>query len=190
MVSLSVVSPPPRHPNTPETFFPLDQLSTPAFSPSESYTAQMNVPKNEGDDSFAKFSFSAQLRRGLRWAKAADDFFIARWAPNSDSINTPPEGNISPTVRAASVPSGATSDPASISFGDLASRLALMDQRLSGNSRLDPVELQLQNPADSGPSVLADRAASLFAISARRYRTPAGPLVLRVPFPAIYKRGR
>jgi hypothetical protein len=44
---------------------------------------------------------------------------IVRWAPNGDTVDTPSGGNISPTVRAVSVPSSATSESnaANISFG-------------------------------------------------------------------------
>ena len=105
-------------PNTPETFFPLDQLSTLAFSPSESslvYTAEVKAPENEGDDSFAKFRILPDYGEGYIGRKCPM-IFIALLVPNSCPVHTPSEDNIFPTVWAVSLPSSATSEAANISF--------------------------------------------------------------------------
>ena len=80
------------------------------------YTAEANAPENESDDSFAKFRFLPDYGEGYIGRKRPT-IFIARWAPNGDSVDTPSEGSISPIVRAVSVPSSATSNAANISFG-------------------------------------------------------------------------
>jgi prolyl oligopeptidase family protein len=184
--------PPPKHTNKPETFFPLDQLSTLAFSPSESllvYTAEANAPENEGDDSFAKFRFMPDYGEGYIGRKRPT-IFIVRWVPNGDSVDALSGGNVSPTVRAVSVPSSATSNATDISFGQAqfvaddtlfatgyeysedGRRLGIMAcfnrPTAIWELKFDPVELQLQHAADSEPSVLADPTAALTAISATK----------------------
>lgn len=96
-----------------------DQLSTLAFSPSETslvYTAEANAPENEGDDLFAKFRYLPDYGEGYVGRKRPT-LFVARWAPNSESLDALSGGNSTstPTVRAICV-SGGTSDVA-ISFG-------------------------------------------------------------------------
>ncbi|KAI0270896.1 hypothetical protein BGY98DRAFT_1179673 [Russula aff. rugulosa BPL654] len=105
--------------------------------------------------------------------------FIARWASNSDSVDTPSKGDISesPTVRDVSVPRSPTSIAANICFGrahfvmdvtlfvigyecsEDRRRLGIK-ARFNGPTAIwelksDPIELQLQHPVDSEPSVLA-----------------------------------
>jgi hypothetical protein len=71
------------------------------FSPSESSlvsTVEENAPENDSEDSFAKFRFlpdhgEVYIRR------KRSTVFIARWTPNSDSVDTTSEGNITPTLR-------------------------------------------------------------------------------------------
>ena len=174
-----------------------DQLSTLAFSPSESslvYTAEANAPENEGDDPFAKFRFLPDYGEGYVGRKRPT-IFIVRWPPNGDSADTPSGGNISPTARAVSVPSSATSNAANIAFGQaqfitdetlfvtgyeysedgrrLGIRACFNRPTAIWELKLDPVELQLQHAADSEPSVLADPAAALIAISATKISDPS-----------------
>ncbi|KAH9036678.1 alpha/beta-hydrolase [Lactarius hengduanensis] len=93
-------------------FYTDDQLSTLAFSPSETslvYTAEANAPENNTDDLFSKFRFLPDY--GERYVgRKRPTLFLARWAQNAESRA---EGAI-PTVHGITVP--ATSD-ASISFG-------------------------------------------------------------------------
>ena len=181
---------PAQAPKYTRNFF-LDQLSTLSFSPSESslaYTAEANAPE-EGDDSYAKFRYLPDYGEGYIGRKRPT-IFIARWVPNGDSADTPSGGNISPTVRAVSVPSGATSDAANISFGQtqfvtddtlfatgyeysedgrrLGIRACFNRPTAIWEIKLDPIELRLQHAADSEASVLADPAAALIAISATK----------------------
>jgi hypothetical protein len=157
------------------------------------YTAEANAPENEGDDSFAKFRFLPDYGEGYIGRKRPT-IFIVRWAPNGDSVDTPSGGNVSPTVRAVSVPSSATSNAANISFGQAQfvtdDTLFVTGYEYSEDGRrlgikacfnrptaiwelkLDPVELQLQHAADSEPSVLADPATALIAISATKISDP------------------
>jgi hypothetical protein len=191
-----IFRPAPRHTNTPGSFFPLDQLSTLAFSPSESslvYTAEANAPENEDDDSFAKFRFLPDYGEGYAGRKRPT-LFIARWAPNAESVDALSGGNVSPTVRAISVPSSATSNAATISFGQaqfvaddtlfvtgyeygedgkrLGIKACFNRPTAIWELMLDPVELQLQHAADSEPSLLADPAAALTVISATKISDP------------------
>lgn len=158
------------------------------------YTAEANAPENEGDDSFAKFRFLPDYGEGYIGRKRPT-IFIVRWAPNGDSVDTPSGGNVSPTVRAVSVPSNATSNAVSISFGQAQfvtdDTLFVTGYEYSEDGRrlgikacfnrptaiwelkLDPVELQLQHAADSEPSVLVDPAAALIAISATKISDPS-----------------
>ncbi|KAI0278386.1 alpha/beta-hydrolase [Russula aff. rugulosa BPL654] len=177
-------------------FYADDQLSTLAFSPSESslvYTAEANAPE-EGDDPYAKFRYLPDYGEGYIGRKRPT-IFIARWVPNGDSADTPSGGNISPTVRAVSVPSGATSDAANISFGQtqfvtddtlfatgyeysedgrrLGIRACFNRPTAIWELKLDPIELRLQHAADSESSVLADPAAALIAISATKISDPS-----------------
>lgn len=190
-------------------FYTDDQLSTLAFSPSESslvYTAEANTPENEGDDSFAKFRFLPDYGEGYIGRKRPT-IFIVRWVPNGDSVDTPSGGNISPTVRAVSVPSSATSNAANISFGQaqfvtddtlfvtgyeysedgrrLGIRACFNRPTAIWELKLDPVELQLQHAADSEPSVQADPAAALIAISATKISDPSRACRSPRPIPGL-----
>ena len=158
------------------------------------YTAEANAPENEGDDSFAKFRFLPDYGEGYIGRKRPT-IFIARWPPNGDSVDTPSGGNISPTVRALSVPGSATSNAANISFVQAQfvtdDTLFVTGYEFSEDGRrlgikacynrptaiwelkLDPVEFQLQHAADSEPSVLADPAAVLMVISATKISDPS-----------------
>ena len=92
-----------------------DQLSTLAFSPSETslvYTAEANAPENNTDDLFSKFRFLPDY--GERFVgRKRPTLFLARWARNTESLAAHAEGEL-PIVRGITVP--ATSNP-SISFG-------------------------------------------------------------------------
>ncbi|SRR6266702_3844729 len=95
---------------------PADQLSTLAFSPSETslvYTAEANAPENNNtDDLFSKFRFLPDY--GERYVgRKRPTLFLARWAHNAESLGALAEG-VTPTVHGITVP--ATSN-ASISFG-------------------------------------------------------------------------
>ena len=80
------------------------------------YTAEANAPENEGDDSFAKFRFLPDYGEGYVGRKRPT-IFIARWAPNAESVDALSGGNVSPTIRTISVPSSVTPNAATISFG-------------------------------------------------------------------------
>lgn len=158
------------------------------------YTAEANAPENEGGDSFAKFRFLPDYGEGYI-GKKRPTIFIARWAPNGDSADTPSEGSISPIVRAVSVPSSATSNAANISFGQaqfitddtlfvtgyeysedgrrLGIRACFNRPTAIWELKLDPVDLQLRHAADSESSALADPAAALIAISATKISDPS-----------------
>jgi len=153
------------------------------------YTAEANAPENEGDDSFAKFRFLPDYGEGYGGRKRPT-VFIARWAPNAESVDALSGGNVSPTVRAISVPSSATPNAATISFGQaqfvaddtlfatgyeygedgrrLGIRACFNRPTAIWELKLDPVDLQLQHAADSEPSLLADPAAALTIISATK----------------------
>lgn len=206
----SIPVPPPfhyrvRHTNTSETFFSLDQLSTLAFSPSESslvYTAEANAPENEGDDSFAKFRFLPDYGEGYI-GKKRPTIFIVQWAPNAESVDALSGGNVSPIVRAISLPSSATSNAASISFGQaqfvsddilfatgheycedgrrLGIKACFNRSTAIWELKLDPADLHLQHAADSEPSLLADPAAALIVVSATKVSDPNR--ASRSPFP-------
>ncbi len=94
---------------------PADQLSTLAFSPSETslvYTAEANTPENNTDDLFSKFRFLPDY--GERYVgRKRPTLFLARWAHNAESLGTPDE-DIMPTVSGITVP---TPSDTSISFG-------------------------------------------------------------------------
>jgi hypothetical protein len=202
--------PPLQAPNTPETFFPSDQLSTLAFSPSESsfvYTAEANAPENEGDDPFAKFRFLPDYGEGYIGRKRPT-IFIVRWAPNGHSVDTPSGVNISPSVRAVSVPGSTTSNAAAnISFAQaqfvtddtlfatgyeysedgrrLGIKACFNRPTAIWELKLDPVELQLQHAADSEPSLLADPAAALIAVSATKISDPSRASRSPRPIPGL-----
>ncbi|KAF8268744.1 alpha/beta-hydrolase [Lactarius quietus] len=93
-------------------FYTDDQLSTLAFSPSESslvYTAEANAPENNTDDLFSKFRFLPDY--GERYVgRKRPTLFVARWAQNTESHGEV----VTPSVRSITVP--ATSN-APISFG-------------------------------------------------------------------------
>ncbi|KAI0290150.1 alpha/beta-hydrolase [Russula brevipes] len=76
-------------------FYVDDQLSTLAFSPSETslvYTAEANAPEDEGDDPFAKFRYLPDYGEGYVGRKRPT-LFVARWAPNSESLDPLSGGN-------------------------------------------------------------------------------------------------
>jgi hypothetical protein len=170
------------------------------------YTAEANAPENESDDSFAKFRFLPDYGEGYIGRKRPT-IFIARWAPNDDSVDTPSGGNISPTVRAVSVPSSATSNAANISFGQaqfitddtlfvtgyefsedgrrLGIRACFNRPTAIWELKFDPVELQLQHAADSESSALPDPAASLIAISATKISDPSRASCSPRPIPGL-----
>ncbi|KAI0247998.1 alpha/beta-hydrolase [Lactifluus subvellereus] len=96
-------------------FYTDDQLSTLAFSPSETslvYTAEANAPENEGDDPLAKFHFLPDYGEGFVGRKRPT-LFVARWTPNAASVDASSGGDDAPTVQAISVPHVI----AAISFG-------------------------------------------------------------------------
>ena len=154
------------------------------------YTAEANAPENEGDDSFAKFRFLPDFGEGYVGRKRPTTF-IVQWAPNVDTLSG---GNVSPTVRAISVPSSATSNATTVSFGQaqfvaddtlfvtgyeycedgrrLGIRACYNRPTAIWELKLDPAGLQLQHAADSEPSLLADSAAALTAISATKVSDP------------------
>ena len=162
------------------------------------YTAEANAPENEAEagDPFAKFRFLPDYGEGYIGQKRPT-IFIARWAPNGDSVvDTPSGGNISPTVRAVSVPSSATSNASNISFGQaqfvtddtlfatgyeycedgrrLGIRACFNRPTAIWELKLDPVELQLRQAAESEPPTLADpAAAALIAVSATKLSDPS-----------------
>ncbi|KAH9991913.1 alpha/beta-hydrolase [Russula vinacea] len=173
-------------------FYTDGELSTLAFSPSESsliYTAEANAPENEGDDSFAKFRFLPDYGEGYVGRKRPTTF-IVRWAPNAESVDALSGGNVSPIVRAISVPTSATANTATISFGQaqfvaddtlfatgyefgedgrrLGIKACFNRPTAIWELKLDPVDLQLQHAADSEPSLLADPAAALIPVSATK----------------------
>ena len=155
------------------------------------------MPENEGEDSFAKFRFHPDYGEGYVGRKRPT-IFIVRWAPSAESVDAQSGGNVSPAVRAISVPSSATSNAANISFGQAqfvaddtlfttgyeysedGKRLGIKGcfnrPTAIWELKLDPVELQLQlqlqHAADSEPSLLADPAAALTAISATKISDP------------------
>lgn len=169
------------------------------------YIAEANAPENEGDDSFTKFRFLPDYGEGYI-GKKRPTIFIVRWAPNGDSVDTP-GGNISPTVRALSVPSSATSNAANISFGQaqfvtddtlfvtgyeycedgrrLGIRACFNRPTAIWELKLDPAELQLEHAADSEPSVLADPATALIAISATKISDPSRASRSPRPIPGL-----
>ncbi|KAI9449663.1 alpha/beta-hydrolase [Lactarius psammicola] len=69
-------------------FYTDDQLSTLAFSPSETslvYTAEANAPENSADDLFSKFRFLPDY--GERYVgRKRPTLFLARWARNAESF--------------------------------------------------------------------------------------------------------
>jgi hypothetical protein len=149
------------------------------------YTAESNAPENEGGDSFAKFRFLPDYGEGYIGRKRPTTF-IVQLAPNAESVDALSGGNVSPTVRAISVPSSATSN-ASISLGQaqfVADHEYWEDGRRLGikacfnrstaiwELKLDPADLHLQHAADSEPSLLADPAAALIVISATKISDP------------------
>ena len=171
------------------------------------YIAEANPPENQADDSFAKFRFLPDYGEGYTGRKRPT-IFIAQWVPNGNSgVDNPSGGNISPTVRAISVPSCATSNAANISFGQaqfvtddtlfatgyeysedgrrLGIRACFNRPTAIWELRLDPVELQLQHAADSEPSVLADPAAALIAISAAKISDPTRASRSPRPIPGL-----
>jgi len=84
-----------------------DQLSTLAFSPSETslvYIAEANTPEN-GDDPFSKFRFLPDYGEGYVGRKRPT-LFVARWAPNAAPVETLSGGNSPPVVQGICVPSG------------------------------------------------------------------------------------
>jgi hypothetical protein len=93
-------------------FYTEDQLSSLAFSPSETslvYTAEANAPENNTEDIFSKFRFLPDY--GERYVgRKRPTLFVARWAPNADAHGD----GIAPSVCSITVP--ATSN-APISFG-------------------------------------------------------------------------
>lgn len=93
-------------------FYTDDQLSTLAFSPSETslvYTAEANAPETNAEDPFSKFRFLPDY--GERYVgRKRPTLFVARWAPNAEA-----HGDcITSSVYSITVP--ATSN-APISFG-------------------------------------------------------------------------
>jgi Acylamino-acid-releasing enzyme, N-terminal domain len=171
------------------------------------YTAEANAPENEGDDPFAKFRFLPDYGEGYIGRKRPT-IFIVRWAPNGHSVDTPSGGNISPSVRAVSVPSSTTSNAAAnITFGQAQfvadDTLFVTGYEYSDDGRrlgikacfnrptaiwelkLDPVELQLQHAADSEPSLLADPAAALIAVSATKISDPSRASRSPRPIPGL-----
>lgn len=153
------------------------------------YTAEANAPENEGDDSFAKFRFLPDYGEGYVGRKRPTTF-IVRWAPNAESVDALSGGNVSPIVRAISVPTSATANTATISFGQaqfvaddtlfatgyefgedgrrLGIKACFNRPTAIWELKLDPVDLQLQHAADSEPSLLADPAAALIPVSATK----------------------
>jgi hypothetical protein len=86
----------------------LDQLSTLAFSPSETslvYIAEANAPENQGDDPFSKFRFLPDFGEGYVGRKRPT-LFVARWAPNAESVDALSGVSRNPVVQGISVPSG------------------------------------------------------------------------------------
>jgi Acylamino-acid-releasing enzyme, N-terminal domain len=171
------------------------------------YTAEANAPENEGDDPFAKFRFLPDYGEGYIGRKRPT-IFIVRWAPNGHSVDTPSGGNISPSVRAVSVPSSTTSNAAAnVTFGQAQfvadDTLFVTGYEYSEDGRrlgikacfnrptaiwelkLDPVELQLQHAADSEPSLLADPAAALIAVSATKISDPSRASRSPRPIPGL-----
>jgi hypothetical protein len=78
------------------------------------YTAEANVPENDGDDPFAKFHFLPDYGEGFIGRKQPT-LFVARWIPSARPVDGSSGGDDGPTIQAISVP-GATSN-ATISFG-------------------------------------------------------------------------
>lgn len=167
------------------------------------YTAEANAPENEGDDPFAKFRFLPDYGEGYV-GKKRPTIFIARWAPNGDSAETPSGGGISPIVRAVSVPSNATPN---VSFGQaqyvtddtlfvtgyeysedgrrLGIRACFNRPTAIWELKLDPAELQLQRAPDSESPALADPAAALITISATKISDPSRASRSPRPIPGL-----
>ena len=173
----SLSFPQPRHPDTPETFFPSNPLFTLPFSPSGSslkYTAkEANVPENEDEEFLCEISFSARLRRVLHWAKSTDDRRRATQSTRGLRATSPQPCRPYPylVMRRPTLPTYLLAKHSSsyedgedgrrFGFGSCFNGLTAIWELKS-----DPVELQLQHPAGWEPSVPVHPAAVLMAVAA------------------------
>ena len=120
----SLIISPTRAPKHPRSFpsFRSALHTRLQFFPSESllaYTLEANAPlaESEGDGSSAEFGSLPDDSDGEGYIRRKrPTISVARWVPNCDSVDTPSESNITPNVRAVSVPSCATSNAANSSF--------------------------------------------------------------------------
>jgi len=171
------------------------------------YTAEANAPENEGDDTFAKFRYLPDYGEGYV-GKKRPTIFIAQWAPNGDSIDALSGANVSPTVRAVSVPNSATSNAVNVSFGQaqfvaddtlfatgyeysedgrrLGIRVCFNRPTAIWELKLDPVELQRHShTADLEPSLVVDPTPVLTAISATKISDPSRASCSPRPIPGL-----
>ncbi|KAI9511046.1 alpha/beta-hydrolase [Russula earlei] len=112
-------------------FYKDDQLSTLAFSPSETslvYTAEANAPENQGDDPFSKFRFLPDYGEGYVGRKRPT-LFVARWVPNAETVDVLSGGHRRTVVQGICVPK--TMCNSEISFGQAQ---FLADDRLLATS--------------------------------------------------------